>query len=84
MDDELTSEKEQKVLEQFILNNPDLDKLEGMLSNFNVFENIGGSVYSGNFLPVFHFKGVSLLWIVILFLKKDSLIQAVARNAAAR
>ena len=29
-----------KVLEDFILNNPELDKLEGMLDHFNVFETL--------------------------------------------
>ncbi len=31
---------EKEILEKFILNNPDLEKLDGMLSDFNVFETL--------------------------------------------
>ncbi len=33
-------EQEKELLEQFILNNPQLEKLEGMLSDFNLFETL--------------------------------------------
>ena len=32
--------KEKDFLEKFILNNPELDKLESMLSDFNLFETL--------------------------------------------
>lgn len=32
--------EEKEILEKFILNNPDLEKLEGMLSEFNLFETL--------------------------------------------
>jgi hypothetical protein len=32
--------EEKEKLEQFILNNPDLDRLEEMLSDFNLFETL--------------------------------------------
>lgn len=40
MKDKATINNEKEKLEQFILNNPDLEKLEGMLSDFNVFETL--------------------------------------------
>ena len=40
MDIELNEEQKRKALEQFILNNPELEKIEGMLSDFNVFETL--------------------------------------------
>lgn len=40
MNEENNINSKKEALEQFILNNPDLDKLEGMLSDFNVFETL--------------------------------------------
>ena len=40
MENELDVNKKLKLLDQFILNNPELEKIEGMLSDFNVFETL--------------------------------------------
>jgi len=40
MQDQLEDQKKLEVLENFILNNPDLEKIELMLSDFNLFETL--------------------------------------------